>query len=88
MVTYIEQDHTEFFEQQRYVLDVFEMSRDRHTVQLIDRNDPQQRHETVADDMRLHDVRVAVESIEPLVHVHHGIAFFKLGVHVSRFDGG
>ena len=62
MVTYIEQDHTEFFEQQRYVLDVFEMSRDRHTVQLIDRNDPQQRHETVADDMRLHDVRVAVES--------------------------
>ena len=64
------------------------MSRDRHTVQLIVRYEPQLRHETVADDMRLHNVRVAVESIEPLVHVHHGIAFFTIGVHVSRFDGG
>ena len=32
MDPYIDQDRTELFEQQGNVLDVFEMSRDRHTV--------------------------------------------------------
>ena len=32
----------------------------------------QQRHETVADDARLHDVRVDVDGVEPLIHVRHG----------------
>ena len=88
MVPYVDQDPTEFVEQQGYVLDMIKMSRDRHTGQSINQNDPQQRHETIADDTRLHDVRVDVESREPLVHVHHGIAFFAVSVYVGRCDGG
>ena len=54
-------------------MNVSETIRYRGAVTSANREASQQRYETVADDARLHDVRVDVDGIEPFIHVHHGI---------------
>ena len=41
-----------------------------------------QRYETVADYAKLYDVRVDIDGIEPLIHVHHGIVLLTKKVRV------
>ena len=53
-----------------------ETIRYRGTVISANREGPQQRYETVADDARLQNVRVDVYGIEPLGRVHQGIILF------------
>ena len=45
----------------------------RCAVNSANREGSQQRYETVVDNARLHDVRVDVDGIEPLINAHHGI---------------
>ena len=75
MVPSNDQDRAEPFTQQGQVLDVLEISGDRVTVPSIDRNDPQQRHETAANDTRLHDVRVDVDRFHSLVPCLRVVSF-------------
>ena len=63
----------------------------RGAVTSANREASQQRHETVADDARLHDVRVDVDGVEPLMHVHHGIGLLTERVRAIGslcFSGG
>ena len=57
-------------------MEVSETIRYRSAVISSNREGPQQRYDTVADDARLHNVLVHVVGIEPVGHVHHGIGFF------------
>ena len=59
---------------------VSETIRYRGVVTSANREGKQQRCETVADDARLHNVRVDVYVFEPSSHAHHVIAFFTEGV--------
>ena len=59
VVSYIHIDRLEMRVQQGYVLDVSEMIVYRGAVISVNREAPQPKCQTVADDVRLHDVRVA-----------------------------
>ena len=66
--------------QQRYVVEVSETITYRGAVSSANREGPQQRCHTVADDARLHNVRVDVDGIEPSSHVDHVICFYTEGI--------
>ena len=88
VVSYIDSDRPELFVQKGHILDVIQPCRDGVTVHSRNRNDNNQRYETVTDDARHHDL-VEVESVESLVHVHHVIGLFVKGEQVatSLHDG-
>ena len=71
-------------------MNVSETIRYRGAVSSANREGPQQRCETVADDTGLHNVRVDVDGIEPLMHVHHVLGLFteKYGLSSFFFLGG
>ena len=68
---YIHLDRLEVRVQQRHVMNVTEPIRYRGAVTSANREGSQQRCETVTHYARLHDVRVDVDGIEPLIHLHH-----------------
>ena len=54
-------------------MDVSETIRYRGALLSVNREESQQRYETVADYAGLHYIRVDVDGTEPLIHVHHAI---------------
>ena len=79
VVSYIDLDRLEERIQHGYVVDVSETIIYRGAVNSANREALQQRCDTVADDARLHDVRVDVDGIEPSRHVHHVLSFLTEG---------
>ena len=89
VVSYIHLDRLEMRVQQGHVVYVSETFRYRFAVTSTNRKAPQQRGETVADDARLHEIRVEVDGIDPSRHVHHVVSFFTEGVRTRKgFLGG
>ena len=84
VVSYIDLNRPELLEQQRHVVDVIETIGYRGAVSSVKREGPQHRCYAVADDARLHNVRVDVDGIEPLIHVDRIIAFSMEGVRSIR----
>ena len=80
VVSSIDLDRLEVCVQQGHVVDVSETIRYRGAVTSTNREGPQQRCETAADDARLHNVRVDVDGKEPSSHAQHVIGLFTKGV--------
>ena len=59
------------------MVDITETFRYRGAMSSANREGPQQRCETFADDARLHNVRVDVDGIEPSSYAHHVSAFLR-----------
>ena len=84
VVYYIYLDSPELLAQQRYVVYVSEMDRHHGAVSSANRVGAQQRCHIITDDARLHNVRVDVDGMEPMIHVDRVIAFFTEGVRSIR----
>ena len=76
IVSYMHLYGPELLAQQRHVVNVSETIGHRGAVTSANREASHQRHKTVADDASLYDVRVDVDGIEPLVHVHRRSLFW------------
>lgn len=75
VIPYINLDGSDLSPQEGQVVDVVEMSRNHLSVLTCYGNDPQQRHNAISDNARLHNTRVDVERFQTLVLIHHGVAF-------------
>ena len=87
VVSYIDRDSPEFLAQQRHVVDVSETIRYRGAVISANREGSQQRYETVDDDAELHNIRIDVDGIELLGHVHQIVGLFTEKVRATVFMG-
>ena len=55
----------------------------RGAVLSANRDRSKQRYETVADDAGLHNIRIDIDGIEPLIRVHHGIGLLAKKVRAT-----
>ena len=80
VVSYSYLDRLEVRVQQRHVVNVGEPIGYRFAVTSTNREGSQQRCDTVTYYARLHDVRVDVDGIEPLIHLHQVFGLFTVGI--------
>ena len=78
VVSYIHLDRVEVRVQHRHVVNVSEPIRYRCAVTSANWEGSLQRGDTVTDYARLHDVRIDVDGIEPLLYVHHVFGLFTV----------